>query len=783
MKLTAAQFRGEVPRLSPELLPDNAAQAAINTRLVNGNLEAWQHFALTATLANGSPVQTIYRLNGQWLSWSAQVDVARGHIPGDTEFYAFLTSPGLYSEPRFTTFSLATAGAPPFPVDTRPLGVPAPTANPTFEVGVDPTPTSFSVDVSDAGDALETSWTSSGNRPGFDFGSVVQQHPTIGNPAPSYSIGIENNFGDPAYLYRDFGIRRASAVLFECDFAVTSNPSDDGFIAEAAIQVDEGGAGLTIAVAGGYATPVLIALRQTVWGSRSELRRVPLTEGLTRLAWRRLEVTKTINEDGSATVRARVLNGTTQIALLTISAEFTSGDFCGFLGVTGDDVKEAYFDNIRVRASGSTGYAPLNTATAYVYTFKNDLGWESAPSFPTETLLRPPGVAVTVTTPTAAPSGYSITTKAIYRLVTGLTGTAYRLVAEIPLAQADYIDAANDNQLPDDVLESEEWDLPPATLQGILALPNGIMAGFFRNQLCLTPKGQPHAWPVRWRLTTDTDIVAIGNIDTTVVVATRNFIYLASGTEPESYAMSKLEYPQACVSKLSLTYLIDMGVAFASPDGVFAVAGNGRGEIITREVFTREQWQALNPASMWAISHDDIYFMFFTRLDGSKGGYAIDMKGSGFGIVQLSFYARCGHVDPLTDTLYLVLESYTGAGGVPSEDTFTVAAGGVTIYAFNANPSTKMPYRWRGKLYELPSPAHLPFAKIERGAGTEPVRGRVIADGVQVSEQAADVPVYRVAPRGGSGNPQPSKEWVLELAGTRRVRSMHLASTAGELNT
>ena len=53
----------------------------------------------------------------------------------------------------------ATAGAEPYPVTTRPLGVPNPDAAPTLTVGVDTTATTFSVDITDNGDQLATSWT------------------------------------------------------------------------------------------------------------------------------------------------------------------------------------------------------------------------------------------------------------------------------------------------------------------------------------------------------------------------------------------------------------------------------------------------------------------------------------------------------------------------------------------------------------------------------------------------------------------------------------------------
>jgi len=57
-------------------------------------------------------------------------------------------------------------------------------------------------------------------------------------------------------------------------------------------------------------------------------------------------------------------------------------------------------------------------------------------------------------------------------------------------------------------------------MQGIIALPNGIMAGFFANVLCLSAQNYPYAFPVGNQLSTDYPIVAIAPVDTSVLVLT-----------------------------------------------------------------------------------------------------------------------------------------------------------------------------------------------------------------------------------------------------------------------
>jgi hypothetical protein len=337
--------------------------------------------------------------------------------------------------------------------------------------------------------------------------------------------------------------------------------------------------------------------------------------GLAAGTWYTCEITVLANSDGTQTVTASVSLGSAEIGSVSTTGTFNIGGYSGFAGCVNTGASAVtFYDNIVVQGSGATGYTPISTATSYVYTYVNDIGEESAPSFASTTVLRPDGVSITVTTPTTTPSGtdpdYDIETKRIYRAVTGATGTYFRFVAEIALTTADYVDSLPDTEL-GEALDSEGWDLPPTGLKGLLALPNGVMAGFVGNQLCFSAQNHPHAWPTAYRLTVDTDIVAIGNIDTTVVLGTEAFPYLAIGTSPDAYSMTKLEVPQACVAKRSLAYLIGTGVVFASPDGLIAVAGNGNVRNLTSSVFTREQWQALVPESIVGVAHDDVYHFFY----------------------------------------------------------------------------------------------------------------------------------------------------------------------------
>ena len=48
------------------------------------------------------------------------------------------------------------------------------------------------------------------------------------------------------------------------------------------------------------------------------------------------------------------------------------------------------------------------------------------------------------------------------------------------------------------------------TRELIINLPNGMMVGFSGNNICFCEPFFPHAWPIRYRLTTNFDIVSLG---------------------------------------------------------------------------------------------------------------------------------------------------------------------------------------------------------------------------------------------------------------------------------
>jgi hypothetical protein len=539
-------------------------------------------------------------------------------------------------------------------------------------------------------------WTTSPNQgtTSSDRHRMVMIDNTVGWPPPSFFMrGDERT----PFFYRDFSTNQGAGVVVQFDY---DEERQRGTGLHVLLFASQEGAGASIAFSSNSGVRVY---GHSSWDSNGgAVETIPTLEPLTTFQRYTVTLTATKTNPVAARVVVRVVNATTGVVVVD-NAEVTiqtNGSFVGFKGGVASLHNVWHVDNLTITVSPpNTQASTTTTATAYVYTFVNDLGEESGPSPASQTILKPESSSVTVTTPTSVASGleiYNVTHKRIYRAVTGVSGTVFRFVAEIPLTTPSYNDQIQDSQL-GEVLETEGWDLPPSDLRGIIALPNGIMAGYRRNQLCLSVQNRPHAWRVADRLNTDTDITGIGNIDTTVVLGTESFPYVAYGSTPESYTMAKLDVPQSCTSARGVANLKGFGVAMPSPDGYLLVAGPGQVQNLTETIFTREQWQALDPSSILAVAHDDVLFFFWDN-GSERGGYALDMKPTGAGLITLSFHATAAHADPISDNLFLVLDQFNSldVSGIPAPPA-DPDPDGRTIYRFNANGP--MTYSWASKVY------------------------------------------------------------------------------------
>lgn len=407
-------------------------------------------------------------------------------------------------------------------------------------------------------------------------------------------------------------------------------------------------------------------------------------------------------------------------------------------------------------ASITTFTAPTSAANtdsrAYVYTYVSAYGEEGPPSDASAVTAVDPSAAVTVSVPSVSPGGsYNISTKRIYRTSTSGANVEYQFVAEIAVATTAYVDTKTQAQL-GEVLPSTNWTPPPSGLKGLKLLANGAAIGFVGSTAYLSEPSLPHAWPHEYPI--EDPIVGIGVFRQSAVLLTTSYPYLISGADPGAMTVERMELPQACVAKRSIVDTGD-GVLYASPDGLVSISSGGV-KLVTRDLLTREQWQAYNPSSMVAGVHDNRYHVLYQTSGGTRGMLVFDFSGQGSPMQECDINASTAvtalYDDARTDTLYM--------------------AQGTNIVRFNAGSA--LTYTWRSKMFRADAPCNYGCAQVI--AASYPVTFRAYADGaIKHTQTVANGGPFRL-PSGFL-----ARDWQFELSGTAEVSQLNVAHTVSEL--
>jgi hypothetical protein len=387
----------------------------------------------------------------------------------------------------------------------------------------------------------------------------------------------------------------------------------------------------------------------------------------------------------------------------------------------------------------------------YVYTYVSAYGEEGPPSPASALASLDPAQAAGLTGITVAPGGaYNITTKRIYRSSTVGSAAQFQFVAEIPVATTTYSDTVTQANL-GEVLPTTEWYPPPTGLKGLKILANGAAIAFKGNTVHLSEPNLPHAWPHEYPI--EDQIVGIGVFRQSAVVLTNGRPYLMSGADPQAMSLERMELPQACLSKRSIVDTGD-GVLYASPDGVVSISSGGM-DVITKSLFTREQWQAYNPSSMQAAVHDNRYHVMYTTAGGVRGTLIFDFSGQGALLTNSDINEASAvtalYADFRTDTLYM--------------------AQGSSIVRYNAG--TPLTYVWRSKTFRAPYAMN--FSRSQLISTAYPTTLKVYADGVlKFTKSVANAGTFFL-PSGYR-----AVDWQFEISGTGEVTQLIVGTAADE---
>lgn len=309
--------------------------------------------------------------------------------------------------------------------------------------------------------------------------------------------------------------------------------------------------------------------------------------------------------------------------------------------------------------SGSVTGVPtsdLNATRLYVYTNVTQFGEESQPSPVSNEINWYPGQTVTLTGfDTTMGNNRTAAKQRIYRSQSTTTGAYLFLIAERTASTADFVDTVPLEDF-NEMLPSTSWTPPPDDLTGVISLPNGMMAGFVGKDIYFCEPYIPHAWPVRYSITVDYDVVGLAAYGNTLVVMTKGNPYLITGSTPADMVPEKLELNLPCINARGIQDL-GYGIIYPTHDGLVAVQ-NGSATLITSDLLARTDWQELRPETMVSGQFNGRYFSSYdyTSDDGIRhsGALIFDTSGSQPFITRTDIQAQAYFYDMVAGKLFFL---------------------------------------------------------------------------------------------------------------------------------
>jgi len=445
----------------------------------------------------------------------------------------------------------------------------------------------------------------------------------------------------------------------------------------------------------------------------------------------------------------------------------------------------------------------LAETVLFSYTFVTEFDEESVPSPTSDGLLWSPGNTVALSNMDAAPAGRGIDRRRIYRSQTSASGiTDLYFVAEIPAADTTYTHDITATPL-QEVLPSADYDPPVDTLDGLTAMSNGMMAGFSGREVFFCEPFIPHAWPQKYSLTVDHDIVALSAFGSTLAVMTTATPYIIQGTAPDTMIMQRMEANLPCVSRDGV---VDLGYAAAYPstDGLIVISPSGT-QLASRSLFSRDDWRDLSPSTFFAANYDGRYAFGYKdgAIDTLNGGDAVlspvpdeNFDGGHPASNIVGFVAYNGGT-PLTQAAINAIgfidltgeqphflrtdPEFVGSPDAffmnPSDGNLYLLSNEVEVRQFDNRSRPATTYKWRSKAFYSPSPVSFSAVMVEADTteAATVLTTRIFADGKLVHTTNRFNKPQRL-PSGFL-----AKEWQLEIEGSAEVTSISIGQTLEEM--
>lgn len=673
-------FLGTAPKVSPELLPNTAAQIAINCKLYSGDLIPYPQPIVVANTNRNGTIKTLFALRDpdtdekRWLSWLTDVDIAIASKMDKDEQRFYYTGDG---KPKVSNYDLATTGAAPYPVSYYDLGLEPPddslkltTSATTF------TQKTTSSYARDAGN-IATIVTSADH--GLRTGNFI----TVSGF--TYISGTYNQAGTTTITItiNNHGLSNGATVTL--DF--TSGTATDGTFTISNVATN------TFDIVASAAATTSGDVRLDIRGFNATNVECTVTNS----------TTFTYYSPGFQVTTTTYSSGKVDLGGLTQSRTYT------FTWITPWDEEsiaakpsDALFikEGVTVTVSNIPTSKPSgNNFVRGVKLYRTLASTSGTEFYLLQTLWFPTGLASVKRTSNVSqvtllyPHNMSIDdrfkisgcTNATFNITGGIVtdviddytfeysqvaadvvlttvgaGTLYHDVSENPpTSTARYWGDGGVYTFTDDfdsrnlfnVLGTDNYDPPPENLQGLTAIQNNILCGFVNNTLYFSEPARPHAWPAAYAVNLEHSIVGIGAVSGSVLVTTESYPYLVSGSDPANgMATARIDAHFPCLNKNSMVTM-GYGIVYSTHDGLAVYSPGSGATIITKLLYNRDTWQTdIDPKTVLAEYYGNNYFA-----SHSTGAFVFeqDSKVGGF-FTNCNYNFTASWYDPIDGIVYYV---------------------------------------------------------------------------------------------------------------------------------
>jgi hypothetical protein len=607
------KFLGEAPKISPELLPDAAAQTAFNVKLYSGDLIPYRLPAPAGDVGRVGDIKTIYALrdpdngNLKWLSWTKDVDIVTATASEDGEQRFYYTGDG---KPKVSNYALATATGIPYPNNFYELGLPLPTTVLTT------TATSFTqkTTTSRARDTGNIATIVTSTAHGLRTGNIVS---ITGFPVATNTVATFNATNAEVTVIND-----TTFTYFSPGEQVNTTSDSNG----------------RVSLAGNTVPRSYVYTWYTPWEEESVA-----SEPSENLYIKEGQLVTVTNLPTAKPAGDNFIRGVRLYRTLASP----SGTEYFRLATLWFPTKLA-----RVSRSGNVSRVTLE--------FPHNLGVEDRFKISgcTDTTFNiTDGIVEDVID--AYTFEYNQTAADVAEK-DETAGTLYHDVAESIDKPARYWGDGSfgftddfDSRNLFDILDTDNFDPPPENLKGLTSVQNNILCGFDGNQLFFSEPGFPHAWPPEYVLTFEYDIVAIAAVAGYILVLTKEYPFQVSGNNPATMAFARIDTLYPCVSKRSVVNM-GFGVVYATFGGLAVYNPSAGADLITKYVHDWDTWGVdFDLTKLVGRFYNGKYFgsngttAFIFERDERIGGY----------FVRINYNFSTAWYDPQTNDFYYIADN------------------------------------------------------------------------------------------------------------------------------